>query len=188
MSDIARRRCTGTNRAGEQCGLAPIAGGAVCALHGGRAPQVRAKAQARLLSLVEPVLTVFEEIVESWRNTRCDKCGQPTADPGPVIRVGQLVLDRSGFGPSAHLTVSAPSASASVEDEAVEWMTTAELQLLRDVFDAATERMQAGEIKPQDAPLALMPVVDGVCIEEEPAGDRVIGGNDGNPSEEPGRN
>lgn len=40
--------CRGTNRAGQRCGLRPIAGGTVCKWHGGGAPQVRAAAERRL--------------------------------------------------------------------------------------------------------------------------------------------
>ena len=42
------RRCTARNRAGAQCGRAAITGGNVCSLHGGKAPQVQAKARERL--------------------------------------------------------------------------------------------------------------------------------------------
>lgn len=40
--------CTATNRQGERCGKPAITGGAVCRLHGGSAPQVRAKAVDRI--------------------------------------------------------------------------------------------------------------------------------------------
>ncbi len=63
--------------------------------------------------MVEPVLGVFEEILAIWHSTRCTGCGHvdengvkcvgcgnPTGDPAPVIRVGQLVLDRAGFHPT----------------------------------------------------------------------------------------
>src|SRR5688500_3542331 len=94
LPSIAPRRCTAHNkRTGLPCGRPPIPGGTVCASHGGNRPEVRAKAQQRLLAMVEPVLAAFEEILESWRRTRCDKCGHPTGDPRPVITVGKTVLD-----------------------------------------------------------------------------------------------
>lgn len=37
-----------SKRSGKQCGKPPIAGGTVCRMHGGAAPQVRAKAIERL--------------------------------------------------------------------------------------------------------------------------------------------
>jgi len=43
------RRCKArSNRTGQQCARKPIAGGDVCASHGGRAPQVKAAATRRL--------------------------------------------------------------------------------------------------------------------------------------------
>lgn len=42
-----RRRCTGTNRAGNRCGRAPAKGAKVCSFHGGKAPQVVRKAKER---------------------------------------------------------------------------------------------------------------------------------------------
>lgn len=43
------RRCSArSKRSGEGCKRAPIAGGTVCTMHGGAAPQVRAAAQRRL--------------------------------------------------------------------------------------------------------------------------------------------
>lgn len=48
------RRCNGTNKVGKPCGRPPIKGGFVCPLHGGSAPQVRAKAQERLADLIDP--------------------------------------------------------------------------------------------------------------------------------------
>lgn len=49
---IPARRCTATNRKGEQCRKAPIPGATVCTAHGGRSPQVIAAARRRL-ALVE---------------------------------------------------------------------------------------------------------------------------------------
>lgn len=43
----ARAKCTGTNRKGGPCGLYPMLGATVCASHGGKAPQVAAKAAVR---------------------------------------------------------------------------------------------------------------------------------------------
>jgi hypothetical protein len=43
----ARRKCSAKNKAGEPCGLWAMKGGFVCGKHGGRAPQVKAKAIVR---------------------------------------------------------------------------------------------------------------------------------------------
>jgi hypothetical protein len=95
------RQCTAVaKQTGERCQRQPVPGAEVCVVHGGAAPQVQAVAKRRLLALVEPVLDVFEEVVNAWRRTTCATCGFPTGDVAPVIRVGQLVLDRSGFHPT----------------------------------------------------------------------------------------
>jgi hypothetical protein len=44
----AERRCTATNRQGNPCGRAAIAGGSVCSRHGGGSPQAKAAAGRRL--------------------------------------------------------------------------------------------------------------------------------------------
>jgi len=41
------RRCTARNRQGERCGRAAAPGALVCAMHGGKAPQVRRRAAQR---------------------------------------------------------------------------------------------------------------------------------------------
>lgn len=46
-----KRLCTATNRQGKRCGRSPILGGTVCRMHGGAAPQVKAKAIERLMLL-----------------------------------------------------------------------------------------------------------------------------------------
>ena len=115
------RQCTGTNRAGERCQRQPIPGGAVCVMHGGSIPAVQATAKLRLLAMVEPILATFEEILASWHRVtctgcghvdengvKCVGCGKPTGDPAPVIRIGQLVLDRSGFHPSLTIQAAPP--------------------------------------------------------------------------------
>lgn len=50
-SDLEPRRCTAHTSAGNPCRKAPILGGTVCGTHGGRAPHVRAAANARVLEL-----------------------------------------------------------------------------------------------------------------------------------------
>lgn len=48
MAVPADRRCTAKSRSGERCKKAAIKGGKVCATHGGRARQVKAKAAERV--------------------------------------------------------------------------------------------------------------------------------------------
>ena len=129
------RQCTATNRAGDRCGRQPIPGGDVCVLHGGAIPQVRAAAEKRLLALREPVLTAFEEILNNWHATRCTTCGLPTGDPSPVIRLGQIILDRTGHHPTLAIRHEqpAPDRYARYTDDQV-------IEKLETMLTAARER------------------------------------------------
>lgn len=161
------RRCVGTNRAGERCARAPIPGGEVCRMHGGAAPQVRRSAEARLVAMVEPVLAVFEEIVESWhrvtcngcghvdeRGVKCVGCGHPTGDPAPVIRVGQLILDRAGHHPSLTVRVESENKYAGLS--------------LTEIADRAEEFARlAREMAAAEETARLLPAAaDGVLLDD----------------------
>jgi hypothetical protein len=113
--------------------------------------------------MVEPVMSAFEEILESWRRTKCEACGHPTGDPAPVIKVGQLVLDRSGFHPSVTVE-QAPKANpydGLSEDELIE-----RLERTLDVAKQARDerRLQAapieGHLIEEGEDLLSMPQVD----------------------------
>ncbi len=104
------RRCTGTNRSGEQCRRAPIVGGFVCTQHGGGTPAVQRSARERLLALVEPALDVL------LRATRqappCPVCGRSDADRDPVaVRAAGMILDRAGYHPTLNVHASNPAPS-----------------------------------------------------------------------------
>jgi hypothetical protein len=64
------------------------------------------------------------EIIAQWQRTTCPTCGMPNGDPSPVIRAAQIVLDRTGFGPSAHLSLQQqpPPPEYSSDDEMIEQM------------------------------------------------------------------
>lgn len=80
------RRCRArSSRTGKRCGKAAILGGTVCRTHGGAAGQVKAKAQERLLALVDPALAVLYKIV-----TRGE------ADD-LSLKAARDILDRAGF-------------------------------------------------------------------------------------------
>lgn len=155
------RRCNGKHG---QCKNAPIRGGTVCRFHGGAQPATRAAANRRLLALAEPVIEVFEEIVEGWRAERCEACGRPSGDPSHVIRVGKLVLDRTGFGPTANIRFEKAEPAS---DASLDWLTADELQTISNLYDTAKRRMRAGEPRPTTRRLALPPsanVADGEIL------------------------
>lgn len=57
-------QCLATAKSsGKRCGRSAILGGTVCVVHGGSAPQVKAKARARILSLVDPAIGILAHAV-----------------------------------------------------------------------------------------------------------------------------
>lgn len=64
-TDPMDARCTAkSKRSGVQCKRRPIPGGTVCVMHGGGAPQVKAKAMDRLLAIQFPAIARLAELVE----------------------------------------------------------------------------------------------------------------------------
>jgi hypothetical protein len=62
--DPIRPRCRATSKgSGQPCRYPPIPGGFVCRFHGGGAPQVKAKAQERLLAIQMPAIARLAELV-----------------------------------------------------------------------------------------------------------------------------
>lgn len=159
------RQCVGTNRAGERCARNAIPGGDVCVMHGGAAPQVREAAKLRLLGMVEPILSVFEEVVATWRGTRCATCGKPTGDPYPVLRIGQLVLDRSGFHPTLAVEHAPPAAPNPYESMTDDEIVTKLEQMLADAI--RTRDGHHRRLPPMSAADAQWPpVADAVLLDE----------------------
>lgn len=89
------RRCTATaNRTGERCKAPAIKGHQVCRVHGGASPQVIKTAKERLLELVDPALAALHAILSD-----------ETTDDPVKVRAALGILDRTGYGPGATLTV-----------------------------------------------------------------------------------
>jgi hypothetical protein len=114
------RRCVATNRSGERCGKAPIVGGFVCVMHGGRIPSVQKAARERLLAASD--LAVERLVAFLHSAPPCANCGRSDADRDPlVLRAAQLVLDRTGFHPTMQVEVRASNPFADLsEDELIE--------------------------------------------------------------------
>jgi len=59
-----RQRCKAhSKQTKQQCGRTAIDGGTVCRYHGGKAPQVQAKALERLMALQHPAITRLAELI-----------------------------------------------------------------------------------------------------------------------------
>lgn len=81
------RQCTAhSTRTGERCRQRAIRGGSVCRTHGGSAPQVRQKAQERLLALVEPAIARLSELLAQKRDHKV------------ALGAARDILDRNDLG------------------------------------------------------------------------------------------
>lgn len=90
---VGDRRCAAKAKStGQRCRRAPIWGGAVCPMHGGRAPQVKRRAHERLMALVDPAIDGLRRALES-------------NDLAAVNRAARTVLDRTGYGPSQAIEI-----------------------------------------------------------------------------------
>ena len=148
MEAIEQRRCTATNRAGERCSRRPIRGGDVCIMHGGLAPQTLAAARLRLLEGRDLAIDALLRTLQS-HGPPCPVCERSDGDRDPaVIRAAQIVLDRTGFGPSANLNVTRTPMPVG---EYEQWLSEEEMSALREVFEdylaEAKRRCEAGEPK-----------------------------------------
>ena len=98
--------CGAVGRNGFPCRRHVAPGFTRCALHGGHTPLARQAAAEALARAALPAAEVMFDIIDRWQQTRCPTCGMPSGDPSPVIRAAQIVLDRTGFGPSATMQVA----------------------------------------------------------------------------------
>lgn len=85
-------QCRAANRQGKRCGRRPIAGGTVCRMHGGAAPQVKQAALERLMAYQDRAIDRLFGLVEQ------------EAYPSTAMQAVKDVLDRT-MG-KAHESVS----------------------------------------------------------------------------------
>lgn len=81
---MEEHRCVAHNRQGSRCGRAPVPGTWVCAMHGGKSPQVVAKAKERLLFAADKAAKRLDDLL---------------SDPDHRIRLraAEAILDRAGI-------------------------------------------------------------------------------------------
>jgi hypothetical protein len=83
-----KRACSAHRTDGVPCRGLAIRGGTVCNVHGGRAPQVKHAAEARILALVDPSLNRIEKTIADDDN------------PALALAAARDILDRAGLRPT----------------------------------------------------------------------------------------
>lgn len=102
------RTCGATARNGLPCRRYVGPGFTRCNLHGGATPLARQAATEALARAALPAAEAMFDIIDRFHHETCPTCGLPNGDPTPVIRAAQIVLDRTGFGPSSTLHLEPP--------------------------------------------------------------------------------
>lgn len=87
MSKVIRTKCTASNNRGDQCQRTAIAGGSVCRYHGGAAPHVQRKAEARLI-LMEASEQASEVLIQEMNDD--------TISSSDRQKAANSILDRAG--------------------------------------------------------------------------------------------
>ena len=77
----------------QRCKRHAIAGGTVCAIHGGKASQVIAAARLRLAALVDPAIARLEKVIKDPEHE------------ASAVRAAKDVLDRAGLKPTDTLEI-----------------------------------------------------------------------------------
>lgn len=89
-----------TSKKGTPCKRWAIKGGVVCPYHGGSAPQVKAKAAARLLALQNDAVSILDRAMKNGAKNKID---MPLA-----VTAAKDVLDRTGMHAKTSIELSAP--------------------------------------------------------------------------------
>lgn len=126
MQCSARAKSTG-----RPCTRRAIRGGTVCIVHGGRAPQVKAKAEERIKALVNPALLLIEEYL--------DHVGDPDYPVPPAVRLNAArdILDRAGYSATHRLEMSGGLTFRSPIDVELEELAARLEQARKEMEDGA---------------------------------------------------
>ncbi|WP_089244033.1 hypothetical protein [Rhodococcoides kyotonense] len=84
--------CTARRTDGQPCGNYAVKGSVVCKNHGGFAPHTRLAASQRMIEMRLKAIGVVDGMLDD-----------PALDPAIRLRAAQIVLDRSGMGPTSKI-------------------------------------------------------------------------------------
>lgn len=91
------KKCRATSkRSGKQCGKWAMPGGFVCEFHGGKAPQVKAKAEQRLREMVDPMISRLHDLAMQTDNLKvASDCVRDALDRAGIGEVVQAKVRSS---------------------------------------------------------------------------------------------
>lgn len=118
--------CSARRSNGDPCKRRPMNGGSVCATHGGRAPQVRRRAEERIREAADPAAAKLVELISNKKV------------PYPVqLAAARDLLDRAGIGKTQPV----------LQVEVMPWQ-----QDLIDVLDAreVSDQLEVGDLGGDD--------------------------------------
>ena len=108
-------RCSAHRKNGAVCRNYAIRGGNVCRMHGGGAPQVRRRAQERILAAADGAAA---RLIEFMNDRRV---------PWPVrLTAARDLLDRAGLNPKTTVAVEVPVWARGMDDLVVDGIVSQE--------------------------------------------------------------
>lgn len=127
--------CSARRSNGDPCGNYAIKGSTVCLHHGGAAGQTRLAASQRMVEMRLKAIGVVDGMLDD-----------PALDPAIRLRAAQIVLDRSGMGPTSKIDheVEVKPYEQILKDGAV----------VRDVVVAEDDEIIDAEVVNEPAPTA----------------------------------
>jgi hypothetical protein len=112
-----------------------------------------------------PAARVLLRIIEDFEADRCETCGRPLGDAGPVIRAATAVLDRAGLHPSMTVHVS-----RGIQETGFEGLSSRELVEELEKLIVQVKQADAWEHS-QRALRAVPSVIDGEQVDAPLADD-----------------
>jgi hypothetical protein len=91
-----RTHCTATNKDGSECKAWAVSGTDICRKHGADQKSLQQLSKVRLFGLLPEALEQLQKIIRSPLTRDADR-----------LKAIELVMNRTGFGPRAELTVEA---------------------------------------------------------------------------------
>lgn len=129
--EVDKRMCSATKKDGTPCKRSPIKGGTVCMSHGGAAPQVRRKANERLLQGVPKMLSELKRLAVD-----------DSVPPNVRLAAIRDWLDRAGIGESDkhELTLNVARWEAAIDEVFLDYGDVIEAEVLEDA-EASEDRV-----------------------------------------------